>query len=331
MAISFVAAGTAFGRITSGTGFTFNKPSGVVADDLMIASVQFETNGSTRTVTLPSGWTQIKSVTHSDDDRMIQLVTAYRVAGGSEPSSWNGTISASVPLTACATTAYRGVQAVGLSGTSSTGVDTSYGTATLNNTVSNSWRVVCAAYLSGTTSYTISSNETTRRTLSAADDSGNTGACQSAIWDSAGTISTGNTSRTVSRSASWSCSASTILLLSPTTGTPATGPWASTLGKVAASASGEVANNGTMAATTPKVSSLADGFGQPPVGSGTMTSATPSVSASVSGAMDVSGSLSVVALPLVSIAAETRAFGVRVINVEADDRTIRVESRGVAD
>jgi hypothetical protein len=331
MAITFVAAGTAFSRIGSGTTFTWNKPAGVAAGDMLVASVQFEANSSQRTVTLPSGWTLVKNVFNQADGRNLQLTVAYRIAASGDGSSWGGTISANVLLTAASVSAYRGVQSVGASGTSTADVDTSYSTATVNNSAANSWRVVCASYLSGTTSYTISSNEATRRILFAADDSGSTGACQAAIWDSNASVSTGNTSRTVSRSGNWSTSCSVILLLSPSLGTPASGVWASTLAKVSASASGDVHDDATVSASIPKVVALADGYGQPIAASGTLGASLAPVSASVDVSMAASGTLDTI-LPIgVNILTETRVFGVRVVNVEADDRTIVVESRGVAD
>ena len=58
------------------------------------------------------------------------------------------------------------------------------------------------------------------------------------MWDSNGTISTGNTSRTVSRSAVWTCAASVIVLMEPATGTPATGDFSSSVGAVEADAEG---------------------------------------------------------------------------------------------
>ena len=122
-----------------------------------------------------------------------------------------------------------------------------------------------------------------------------------------------------------------IFFLTPQTGTPATGTWESTLSKVVADAVGEAHNDGTVASTTPSVTSLADGYGQPPVVTGSATASLPLLSTALTAGTDAVGTLSAL-LPLgVEFVGETRSFGVRVINVEADDRTIEVQSRGVAD
>lgn len=332
MAISFVAASTAFSRIGSGSGFTLNKPAGYADGAILIASVCFDSGGSLRTVTPPSGWTFLTSARGADDGRDNQISVLYRVGAAGDPSTWTGSLSSSsTTLLTTAVVAYSGVQAVGLSGTSATGLDTSFATATVNNSTTNSWRIVIGSYSSATTSYTITSNETTRRILFAADDSGSTGACQSAHWDSNAGIATGNTSRTVSRSASWSTASSVLVLLTPTTGTPATGTWESTLGKVTAAADGDVVDNAALAMSLPSVSASAAGFGAPPDVTSVLASTTPSVSASVSAATDAMGTLDTIVPIGVSVVGETRSFGIRVLNVEADDRTIVVESRGVAD
>lgn len=326
MAISFVAAGTSYIRTSSGTSFTWNKPAGVVDGDLLIGFVALRSNNSL-TLNQPSGWTWLQAAFTTDDDTGIEIGVAYKFAS-SEPSSWNGSVSSSVTYMTGQCVAFRGVQSVLTSGQSSAGATTSFNTATVNNTQSGSWRTVFGAYTSGSDNYNISSNETTRRVIDAA---GSSPAVQAAIWDSNGSIGTGNTSRSVSRSATWSCAAAVIVILRASTGTPASGTWASTLAKVSASSAGEVHNNATLATTLSPVSAAGDGYGQPPVVSGTLGASLAPVTASVAASSAVSGTLDTIVPIGVGIDAETRVFGIRVINVEAEDRTIVVESRAVAD
>lgn len=335
MAVSFVAAGTPYTETGGGgTSFTLNAPAGIATGDLMVAQVAFWANGSQKTVTV-SGWTVLQTAykdTGSGDQ--FQHVVLTRTATASEPASWSGTASGTVYLKAANVCAYRGVQTMGASGATTISGGTSLSTATVNNTLANSWRIVFGAYFSGSSSSTIASNETTRRVLGTSEDTVNGGATQMATWDSNTTVlATGNTSRTVSRSSAWVIGTSVILLVQPSTGTPASGTWASTLGNVSWTDDGNatVHDDATVSSTLGNVSFLGSGYGTPPVVTGPMASTLGNVSCSVSAATDVTGSLATVVLPAVNIIGETRAFGVRVINVELDDRTIAVQSRGVDD
>lgn len=331
MAITYVGTGTAFNRISSGTGWTWNKP-GVSTGDLMIGSLIFDSGGSQRTFTLPTGWTQIRNAHVVSGGVGLQLVVAYKFAEAGDGSSWSGTIGVSTATAAAATAAYRGAQGIGVNVNHNyAGVATSCSTNSANNTVTNSWRLVVGGYSSGSASYTVSSNETARRITYTADDSGDTGALQGGIWDSDGVVSVASHSKSISRSANWSVALASIFFITPQTGTPATGTWESTLGKVEADADGEVHNDATLAITTPSLATLADGYGQPPVVTGTVTAPLPLLSTALTAGTDAVGSMSALLPVGVEFVGETRSFGVRVINVEADDRTIRVESRGVAD
>lgn len=329
MAISFVASGTTYSATSSSTSITINKPAGLADGDVLVAFVAFNSGvGAQRTVS-SSGWTVRQTAFYDTGTTEIQVSMLTRSALAADPASWTVTVSGSVWNRISAVSAYRGVQTISTSGQTTTGSATSFSTATVNNTLLNAWRVVCGAYSSGTTNYTISSNETTRRSLVDADDSSTP--VQGALWDSNAGIATGNTSRTVSRSAVWQCAGSTIILLHPATGTPASGTWSSTLGKVSSSAAGEVHNDAVVASSLAPVVAAADGYGQPPVGTGTFAMSVPSVSAAVNGATDVIGTVGAIVAINADVVAETRAFGVRVIQVEAEDRTIRVDSRAVAD
>jgi hypothetical protein len=332
VAISFVAAGSQF-TATSGTSFTINKPAGVAAGDFMIAVLSFsgDTGGNDIAVTPPSGWTEEAELFNAGDGFDHQLWVGTKFVESGDPSTWAGTVGSGVDGMVCGAVAYRGVQSLLVDGTSSTGLDNSYSTATVNNTVANSWRVVAAGYESGSLNYDITVNDTSSRLLYEVSDGGSVNV-QLRIYDSNGAISTGNTSKTVSRSANFDASCSWIGILRETSGTPATGAMSCTLPKVLPFTFGDVEDPGSISATLPSLSFTGDGYGQPPVVTGDMTAALPSLSASAAGVLPVTGSLAVSVLPLVSFSGETRVFGIRVITVEADDsRLITVQSRGVDD
>lgn len=338
MAISFVAAGTTWTRGTSGTGFTLNLPT-VAVGDLLVALVSFYpgSNASLLSVTPPSGWTtklntiSIDAASPAAGDR-CQIVVMYRMATGSEGATATGTIGSSVTLITSGVVAYRGVQQIGNTVSYLADESASFSTGTVNNPSASNWRCLAAAYVSATQNYDITANEVSLRFRDGIDDEVtlNRGV-QGAMWDSNAAVAAGNHSRTVSKSNTWAAAASYLMILEAQTGTPASGTWASTLGKVSAAGDGEVVDPATVAATLPAVGFTGDGFGQPPVASGTASAALPAASASVAAATDVLCVMSASVLPSMSFQGETRSFGVRVITVEADNRTILVESRGAAD
>jgi hypothetical protein len=95
------------------------KPSGVVSGDLMIAQVA---RRSTATLTVPSGWTLIRS--DSDTDVTQNLSTYYKVAGGSEPSTYTWTWLGSGSLSAGGITAYTGQHATPIDASSGAVINT---------------------------------------------------------------------------------------------------------------------------------------------------------------------------------------------------------------
>src|SRR5678810_1476683 len=71
------------------TGVTCNKPTGTVSGDVMVAHLIDEGN---HTITPPSGWTQIDNQLVTSGSS-IRAASFYKVAGGSEPSSYTWTIT----------------------------------------------------------------------------------------------------------------------------------------------------------------------------------------------------------------------------------------------
>ncbi|MBP9757467.1 MAG: hypothetical protein KBD06_02615 [Candidatus Pacebacteria bacterium] len=71
------------------TNLPINKPSDVAVGDLMIASIAIH-DGSAVSVTAPTGWTQIL---RTDNDTNIGIVSYWKAAGVSEPSSYTWVLS----------------------------------------------------------------------------------------------------------------------------------------------------------------------------------------------------------------------------------------------
>ena len=81
MAVAYQSVATAQGSATC------NKPSGVANGDLMIAHVAVYDNTGV-TVSPPSGWTLLRGPTRNNGFFNMTAYTFYKVAGGSEPSSY---------------------------------------------------------------------------------------------------------------------------------------------------------------------------------------------------------------------------------------------------
>ena len=66
-----------------------NRPSGVVANDLLVVGLTFD-KGSAEIISPPAGWTLIRRTNNSTDNG---IATYYKVAGVSEPSSYTFTLT----------------------------------------------------------------------------------------------------------------------------------------------------------------------------------------------------------------------------------------------
>lgn len=90
--ISYVGAGTAWGTNGTYTGYTVNRPAGVVSGDLMVATIGFVGKGAT--IGVPSGWT-LRSQSTADNTSAgpYTLAVIYKIAGGSEPASYTASIT----------------------------------------------------------------------------------------------------------------------------------------------------------------------------------------------------------------------------------------------
>lgn len=83
----------------SQTSSVVNKPSGVVEGDILFMAVSLFTDSeqlaAEKTITWPSGFSEIKSIYNTTSGEELQLGLAYKIAGASEGStytaSWTGT------------------------------------------------------------------------------------------------------------------------------------------------------------------------------------------------------------------------------------------------
>jgi hypothetical protein len=85
---SAASAGAPSGTLT----LTISKPSGTAAGDVMVAGIAVRP--STATITPPSGWTLVRRIDNSNSNSN-SLAIYTKVAGGSEPASYNWTFSTS--------------------------------------------------------------------------------------------------------------------------------------------------------------------------------------------------------------------------------------------
>jgi hypothetical protein len=144
-AISYVGSATPWGHNGTVTGYTVNKPSGTVTGDLMVATIGFIGIGAT--INLPSGWTlRSQSTSNNTSAGPYTLAVIYKVAGGSEPSSYSATITGGTLYRTIVAQclAYRNVDATTpfLDSDIKNALDTtSVYTNSATNTDSRAWRV----------------------------------------------------------------------------------------------------------------------------------------------------------------------------------------------
>lgn len=219
-AISYVGKGANWWYGGAQSTYQVNKPSNLQANDLMLAFGSFS---GTATPTAPSGWTQVRrtvKTTGNGDDHSgsVTLVVWRKIATGSEPSSWTASYTGTgTPLmTQCV--AYRNVDTTTpiLTENAGSAFSNDVDTPTVNNTDSKAWRVCAFTF---TTNYgeLTSSNEATERADNRTDVGGHPD-IQIGVYDSNGTVSTGNHTRwgsVTSGNSAW-CAIGWIGLLKPT-------------------------------------------------------------------------------------------------------------------
>jgi hypothetical protein len=116
---SFRAAATAAGA--SSTSVTVNKPSGTAENDVLLALLFIE--HASATVTPPSSWTLVRDSLQAGGSVDYRHVTYWKRAGGSEPSSYQWSFSAS---------AYREAFVIAVQGCTTSGSPIDVEGATVN-------------------------------------------------------------------------------------------------------------------------------------------------------------------------------------------------------
>src|SRR6267154_3357660 len=138
--ITFVATGTAYTDTSNGSGYTLNKPAGVVNGDVLVAYVAAE-NGLSAVP--PAGWTVVDSIASTSSNLTILM----RDGLASDPSSWTGNLSVGTASRKRAVVvAYRGaaptaVQFAQENVGSSSGGSTLVTTPNLTNADPGAWRL----------------------------------------------------------------------------------------------------------------------------------------------------------------------------------------------
>lgn len=227
-AITYVGKGTVWGTTSNTTAYTINRPSNVVSGDLMVATIAVS-DSVVPTVTAPAGWTLVRHVTQSDSIASVRLAVLKRTAGSSEPSSWSGTLSATVKPVVTQVSAYRNCDVAAnqflTEDTSLSGSGNTVTTATVSNTDSRSWRIGAFA-ASGDYATSWSTSEITERSDDTAEYWVSWSTYRTAtlmMADSNGPVGTGSHSRTGSLGRSYYAAASWIGLIRALPSAPAPG------------------------------------------------------------------------------------------------------------
>lgn len=155
MAIQFKAAASSSGNVTT---LTISKPTGTAEGDVMVAAIG--TVNATSISTPPSGWTLSRSIDNGTD---LGLDVYYKVAGASEPSSYDWVLSARLKHAGIICTYYGnaaspGDQENGQATSSSTDHDAPTITPTVGNT-----KLVASYVILDSTTWTADASMTERQ------------------------------------------------------------------------------------------------------------------------------------------------------------------------
>lgn len=107
--VSYGATGTADSQTSSGTGFTLNKPSGVVDGSLLVAYVAADAGVVTQ-ANAPSGWTVVNAI-DSGSGSAATLSILMRDGLAADPSTWVGNLSVSGSRRRAVVVRYEGAAA----------------------------------------------------------------------------------------------------------------------------------------------------------------------------------------------------------------------------
>lgn len=334
MAISFVAA-TEANSNTNGTSATVTAPAGITNGDVIIIAITTVTNTfSANTFTAPSGFTKVRTTETANGAELAQCI--MKKVANSESGNYTVTWSQTAAAYKIACAVYRGATGAFLAeGSANEYLSSSpLSTPSVSNSNATSWRITVGSMGDPYDTVTaLSTSEATRRAGGSAppNDGGYYYGIQ--FYDSNAAVATGSHSRsfTGTGASTWAAIA-WIGILEAGSATPASGSFAATLGAVSVAAAGEVHDDATVAMSLGPVTMDGTGAGQPEAGTGGFDLALSGVSMAFAAGVPVTGTMDATVLPSISIQAETRVFGIRVIPVERDEsRVITVRSRGVDD
>ena len=146
-AITYVASSTngASGKVSS---IAVSLPAGLIANDVMLASISQRGGNSPIVGTAPSGWIKVLEI---DDGTADGLAIYSKVATASEPASYTWVLNNS-ERTAAAIVAFRGVDTVGpvnASASQANAASTSYTATSVTTTVANAMLVAFYSAIDG--------------------------------------------------------------------------------------------------------------------------------------------------------------------------------------
>lgn len=347
MAITFVASTrspTSFPASTNNTSTcVINKPTGTASGDLLVA---YLASGASVTFTLPSGWTLVSAYLNTGSNMTAGV--AYKVAGGSEPTSYtfSDDTASGAPLCGAILT-YRGVDTVNpinTHGATNTASTDTVAAPTMTSTAVGTYvwfRTGKTANVASEGDFAITGGTARQKTsnrggstqyfVESADSNGDlsVGSNTGASFDS-DQVLTGSIERTV------------VLTAAPT------GTSAATLPAMTSSFAATMTTpSGTVDAQLPAITSDFAGLGAPPSGAldsalpavsssvtatsigGAFASTLPSVTSSVDGSVNPIGGFTAQLPSITSLfVTETVPFGEHVIRVASEGRAFRVIDDG---
>lgn len=352
MAISFVSSTrspTTFpGSGNNTSTCIINKPSSLVANDVLIAFIET----GTASITAPSGWTLINNYQTPGGSSNMTSSVYYRVVTGSEGSTFTWTDDSGDLTPMCgAIVAYRGVATTQVFNAQANGGNTGtsptdpLATPTISATVP-SW----VLYFRAGKTATVGSEGTFSASGGALrqrfSNRGNSTQYYCEIWDSNAEVAAGSVSgKSMDGSLTLTGSIErTIAISLPTTGT-----MSASLSPIVADTAGTVTTpSGPIDSSISPVTSQFDGLGGPPTGTmdtalspvtssmagtstgGPLAASIPSITSDIAASVNPAGSMDAT-LPSIGFSSigETRAFGEHVIVVEREMRGLRVTDDGL--
>lgn len=319
---------------TSDTSVAANKPAGVVSGDLLLAVF---TNNN-QTVSRPSGWTQL-FYTPASTGNVWATGVYYKVAGASEPTSYTFSVPSAAPLV-LSITAWSGVDNTTPIGTqfadiANGSVSEPHAGPSKTVTITDGRLIyVRAVRFVGSTvpTFSTAAGGVTELVDVGIFSGGSVSYANCQYADNADFATSGSKAGlAISCSQAESDNLEATIALK-SAATPVSGDLDVSLPAVSSDLAGGPHFDADLDVSLPAVSVETAGFGQPAPSSGSFALTLPAVSSGLAGATDAIGAMSVSVLPTVTVQAETRVFGVRVIAIEPDDsRRIIVPSRGLDD